>query len=443
MTGEHGLRSGAAASLTLLLCAPSGLATAQVVRSSVELGAGGGYNSNPFLIEGADTGSAVLEVSAQPTISIEEERATTLISGYARHQEYLSRYGGATSLGSQATHTSRLSARTTVRANAFLDSSILGNPAFAGPVFLPPGTGPGVVPGVPGTPLVPPTGVPVVPGAGGPTVIDPVLDPTLIDIGLLGTQARRTSYGAGLGLDLTPGARDTLSFNVSAQRSTLDENIIGGRFNQYIANASYSRQLTETLSLGVQGTVSHVDYDDAPDATIYQPQLIFTARVSPTWTLSGSVGVAITEAGSGLGPGGIVVPSTTSTNFAGSLTACREQARSNLCLSGSRAAAASGFGGVQNFTTLAADYRYQLAERDGITAQLNYSRADGGQFQFGDSEILSATGGWTRQLDERLRFSVNGGYRGLWIQNSIFDTGGRRSDVFGLATIGYRLGNRQ
>lgn len=434
-----------AAALTI----PNALATAQVVRSSIDLNAGAGYATNPFLITGDDTASALVEVAVRPELRIEEENSATTIAAYARHQQYFERFDGNTNFGASADHRTQLSARTAIRAGGLFDSSILGGSDFATPVFTPPvvpgttvpGTPSGVSPDVgvaptPGTGFTPGTGIGITPGTT--PGIGPIVDPTLGDIGLIGSRSRRTTFGGSLGADFTLGPRDTLNVGLSAQRSDYDQQILGADFNQYVANAGYSRQINENLSVGVQGIVSIVDYDDAPDVTVYQPQLTFSQRLSPAWTLSGSAGVAFVD-----NKGGFGLPSDRSTNFTGNLSACRQQARSLLCLSGLRSTSPSGLGDVRTVTAVNASYNYQLGERDGIALTAGYSRADGGDWEgsnvlVGDQDFLSASASWSRQVAERLRVNATLGYRDIYADN--FD---RDADISGLIGVGYLLGDRR
>ncbi|NJC33712.1 hypothetical protein GGR88_001186 [Sphingomonas jejuensis] len=441
-------RAAVAVASVAALTVPTALATAQVVRSSVDLSAGAGYATNPFLISGDDTDSALVEVSVRPELRIEEESSATTIAAYARHQQYFERFDGNTDFGASADHRTQLSPRTAIRAGLVFDSSILGGSDFVTPTFTPPVAPGTTVPGtggavVPGSGVTPGTGVGVVPGTGtgvtpGTAPGTPIVDPVLGDIGLIGSRSRRTTFGGSLGADFTLGPRDTLNVGVSAQRSTYGNQIFGADFSQYVANAGYSRQINEGLSVGAQGIISIVDYDEAPDVTVYQPQLTFTQRLSSAWTLTGSVGVAFVD-----NKGGFGLPSDQSTSITGSLSACRQQVRSTLCLSGLRNTSPSGLGDVRTVTSLNASYNYQLGERDGLTLNAGYSRADGGSLAaanqlVGDQDFLSASASWSRQVAERLRVNATVGYRDIFADD--FD---RDADISGLIGIGYLLGDRR
>src|SRR5215510_9623071 len=80
----------------LAIAAPAGIANAQEVSGSVDLSAGGGYATNPFLeadpADGSDAGTGFVEGSIRPNLAVTDDRGQTNFAAYYRRTEYFRRY---------------------------------------------------------------------------------------------------------------------------------------------------------------------------------------------------------------------------------------------------------------------------------------------------------------------------------------------------------------
>jgi hypothetical protein len=365
--------------------------------------ASAGFDSNPFLAPGGQgTDAASVRLQLAPAISRMGERTTFRLSGRAEHIEYLGRYDSLQNYGADFAITHRANERVELDGGLLFSSdnlaTNLANPFFNNDL-------------TPGAPL-PPIGN---------------------DITVLGQQQRRTLYGANGGLSYTLSERDELRWELNARAERFGSN--GLTDSDFVSQQlRYSRVVGEGFTLGAIVDASLINFSDAAfgNAKTLTPQLFTTVSLAPRFTLSGGLGLAITR----IELGGL---EETNTALAGNLSLCREGERSNLCINGSRQVLPSAIGGARVQTTGSLSYAFRLSERDSLSINGSYSTASEPLAVAGGAGALESINGsvrFERQLDERFRLFVSGGYL-----NVSGNVQARASNYQALVGIVFNLGN--
>jgi hypothetical protein len=201
--------------------------------------------------------------------------------------------------------------------------------------------------------------------------------------------------------------RDELRWSLNARAERFGSNGLTDSdfFSQQLR---YSRQVDEGFAIGAILDASLINFSDAAfgNAKTVTPQLFTSVALSPRFTLSGAVGLAITRIELG-------ALEETNTALSGNLSFCREGERSNLCLNGSRQVLPSAIGGARVQTTGGLSYSFRLSERDSLSINGSYSTASEPLSVVGaggDLESINGSMRFERQLDERFRLFVSGGY---------------------------------
>ena len=375
------LLAGAAAMWHLLT---PGQAMAETLFSA-DVSAGINTATNPYLFDGGDTSSVSATVSVSPTMTVRDEAGDFRLTGFAQHEEFFSRYPSAQNFAVDASYDRRLNAQLSVNAGVGFNSSITG----ANQLFF-------------GNPI-----------GGG--IVDPTLPPILEDLTLNGLRQRRTSFQTQAGLVLKPGARDqwTLDYSGAFTRypSKSSSNFLND-FDYYGQTLGYTRTLNSRTSIGASLGVSRTNYRGLSqgDGLIISPQLTASTKLDSRWTLSGSLGTSITRTTTLTGR-------ETATTLAGSLSACRGGERSTFCLTGSRSALPTSFGGIRAQTAVGVSYSRRVDELSDISASANYSRASEPLFNTTGAGLTSQSVDYVatsvtinRKLNQRLSGYISGGY---------------------------------
>lgn len=368
-----------------------------VTAARIDLSAGAGYSTNPFLSELGNSDSAFLEAAIRPNLSLIDDRGRSELGAYYSRSEYL-RNGikPSESYGGTARSNRKLSEKVDVRALLGYDSSIVGSADAEGN-------------------------------------FDPSL-PQFPDIGLIGRQQRREMFNASVGATLRPNAREswTVDFDGSKVRYP-GETFFNANYKSYGGRLGYSRAISETTSIGATVGYTQVDYDSAgQDSRIISPQLTYSTRFAGGWSVSAALGVSFTQRQ-------LIGRNDNSAALSGSLQGCRETERSNLCVGGSRATSATGIGGARTQTDLYATYSYRLSPRSTISSRISYSiNGNDGLLLPGNREYLSANADFSHQLSERLRLTASAGYRDAYGRSISPD-----ADIRGSVGMAYTLGDRR
>lgn len=346
----------------------------------------GGYASNPFLTSDEDAGSPYAEFVLAPSYTLTDATSATEINGTFRLTKYFEGYDDSESYSVNAIHRHQFDEFTDANLSIMFDSSVLGEQE--------------VLLGVPGEPDFP---EPVDPGAPRPPGDD---------IPLIGSGQRSTLLSASGSLTRRISAFDSVSVNGGASRTWYDSNFAND-FRNYDASASYSRTISERSTVGFVFSASWTDYEAAPtalpldltsDTAVYSPRLTYSRRLSSALSLDASVGAQFIKRTGGI---------PDSNGFSGSLTLCRTDTLSSVCLTASQDAASSGIGGVRQQTSFNLSSSYRLGEYDSIRANLSYSRYGGQENSAGGDEYWNADAAWERRLGERLLGGASLAYRNV------------------------------
>ena len=338
-----------------VLSALPGVAYAQ---SDIELAADVagniGYSTNPFTEIGDDTGSGVADIQVRPRATLRSERSVIVLSGSAQYQKYFRRYNDAQNYQAALDYSGTPSEHLTTHLGVTYDNSILGsNRGFVGPF----------------DPTLPET----------PTVIGS-------DLALFGTRDRRSTIGVNGDLSFVLSPRDTITPSAYFVRSRY-RRFSQGNYDGYGGTLAYSRQISERLQLGLQGSASKYDYQGlAGDSTVYTVRGTGSYTFSPRWKVNGAVGVSLTE------------------------------------------------------TSVGVNYSNRVSERGRIFASAAYSKNGNNNplLLFGGNEYISATVGYERSINERLRMTANTRYR------DVFGFGGNRgADYGGQVGVTYKIGDNR
>lgn len=430
-----GRRTRAIITIATIAGVASTAVAAPVITPALDLNAAIGYATNPFLIDGSNTDSGYGEITIAPRLDISEALGTGRIGVYYRRQQYFRRYSENEDYGANASANMRLSQVLSIRGALSYDSSIIGG---ADTLSIP---GTGIVPGggLPGGGTGVDPGTPIGGGIGGGGIIS---NPIGGDVGLLGLRQRRNSLTGTVGATMTPSARDTWTLDLNAARIRYPNDRFGLDYKSYGGVAGYSRAIDETLSLGAQVAVTQVDYASdafAPDTLILQPELTITKRFAGDWTLTGAAGVSITE-------NDLPSGKESSTALSGSLRACHTGPRADFCAAIARAAAATGFGGVQQTTSGSLSYAYRLDEQTTVRADGSYSRVANAVVFSEDDTVLTGDGqdfvSVGLNVDRRIspRLSLTGG---VSYRDSFTDGFNPAADFGARVGVQYALGGRR
>ena len=369
-------------------------------RLTVDVGAGAGVATNPFLQSGSTEASPSLNLQVTPTYIVDREFTRFRLRGDVSVAQYLRDYGTNDSYSLDADATHRLSSATQVSARVGYINSVVGGFNDAGVIGRDV-----IIPGLTPEPdLVDPVPVvgPDLPIGGLPGVIT---DPSLGGLG-----ERRQSYQAGLGLQTMLSPRDRISFDLSANASRFDGEGFN-EFNYFAQRTAYSRVLDEGTEISANILVGRSDYAGTRlgDSTIIQPSVGFSKRLSSGLRLGLEAGVSIVRLNDLTG-------TDTSTGASGSVNLCQQDTRWNACLSASRSYVPSSVQGVRPQTAISASGGFRLSARDTFSLRASYSYVgdvvgDPLLTDFADrsTSFFSAKGDYARIISPRLSAFASAG----------------------------------
>ena len=356
------------------------------------------YSNNPFLLTGSKTEAVRARISLTPFIEERNAGSTLRVSGDASFSAYNRTYRDAVDLATQVGYSNRLSRQFSIRAGMSLNSSINSiynsNPIFEAP---------------------------------SPTIVVP----KVIDITVIGFQQRSTSAAASTGLTYSADDKNSFSIGYDASVQRFPQGADRNEYSNIRQNISYSRVVNSRVTLGGSVSVSRVNYFGGPfgDARVISPSIDGSFRLASNWALSGGIGFSTSKVNLGFGQ-------LSSTDLSGNLSLCRNDSRTNFCINGSRAAAASSFDGVRTTTTLGISYSYRINARDTLSASGGYSRAGVPKLLVGaPTDYASANTSFARRFSNRMTGQISGGF-----SRSSF--GGTRSTTYGSIGINYSFGNQ-
>lgn len=431
--------------LAVVAVALPGAVEAQETSAEMQVATTAGYSNNPFAEVGNDTGSGFVALDLTPQIRVLTERSAFTVSGMAHIEDYVSRYPVTDSYRGSIDYRGRPSQRLTVFGHVDVSSAVLGADdqyAIGSLSGLGETTGTTTIGTTGNTGTTGTTGV-VGTGTTG-TVAPPTSStgPLISDIGLLGTRDRRKSIYATVGGDEALSAYSTLSLTGFADIARYSAFGDFSNYNGYGGTLGYSRRLSATLSIGVQGSGSWYDYPSAEGSTtIYSAQATASVQFSQFWSAQAALGVSFVSADAA-GSGDRASPS-------GNINVCRQATYSSLCFQASRQARATGFNGVQYVTSAGANWTRRLTERSRLALDASYVQEGGlanrniaqegdapARFNGLQDQYLRVSATYDRQLRQRLRLLVSARYRDIF-----GGIAGEAADFGGQVGLSYRLGD--
>jgi hypothetical protein len=366
------------------------------IQLSADTSANIGYSTNPFTEVNGDKGSGVIDVQVRPRATLVTEHSTFTLSGSAQYQKYFRRYDDAQNYLVGLDYNGRPSERLTTHLGATYDSSIIGSTNQFN-------------------------------GAFDPT--QPIVPPIIgSDLALFGTRDRRQTLRVDGDFNYTLSARDSITPSAYYVRTRYNR-FSQGNYDGYGGTLAYSRQISERLRIGAQGTVAKYDYEGLlGDSTVYTIRGTGSYTFSPRWKVDGAVGVSFVNED---------VRGSRAT-LSGNINLCRLEELSNICIALSRSVVPSGIAGTQTETSIGVNYSNRISERGTIFANANYSKNGNNNplLLFGSNEYFSASAGYERSINERLRITTTGRYR------DVFGVGGNRAaDYGGQIGVAYKIGD--
>lgn len=263
----------------------------------VDLEAGAGYSTNPFLSQGDDTGRGFGRISVHAVHTRISARTTTVLSAYGQNTSYTGRYGSAQSFDLNAHHDAAVSERLRLFGDADfaydeggqLDTRIIGIPN---------------VPLVPGT-VVPP--VLVLPGSDFLTVT--------------GKEYRASAHVGG---QLTLSPREFLTMSTGIEHVDFKTGGLDTRYTTIPVSLGYDRRISPRATVGVQVSAQRTDYNGPSHYEVVSPQVTGQLNLSERLSLRGAVGVAFASIDDGLS-------TRHSTGLTASTSLCSATERGHLC----------------------------------------------------------------------------------------------------------------
>jgi hypothetical protein len=375
----------------------------------VDLEAGAGYSTNPFLAYGSDTGRAFGRISAHAVHSRWTERSSTTLSAYGEDVTYLGRYGSKL-LGRVTAHHDEQTSET-LRLFGDVDAS-LDRGGQLGTRFI-------------GSPSVLPVNVVITPGLP----IDPNVD--------VFADGRTYRFSGQVGAQLTTTPRDTLSFSAGYSRSMFRSGSVDSNVSDIFGTIGYNRRLDERTTVGAQVSSRQSDYDGRGKVRVITPQFTFHKAFSPETTVDGALGVSFARLDNGLS-----VRNTT--GLAGNVALCHAGQKDHVCATVARSQQTSSIAGPATSLSAGIDYGRQIDANQSIQFNVSASRytQQGDSFvvpvalALGRSDYVSANGSYSRKLGNRLYAGVSASVRKLYQ-----DGANPKADVGGSVFLRYRLGD--
>lgn len=398
MTGRAAIRRALGGAAALVGCGLAGPVVAQEIDGDIQVNAGGGYASNPFLFAGDSTGTVTYDAEVRPSLNVSDPRGSINLESYYRRQEYARRYSGLDSYGGSITGSYRLSEvailteaiayqnavvdLATLFQNGLLDNggSVSGLPIAGLPID-------GPTPGVVTTPLP----------AGEFTG----------DASLVGLRQRRSQLNAALTLSVRPNQTDNWQFGLSGRVSRYPGSTAAISYRSLGFLAGYLRSLSQTSTVGISVAAQSITYTGASQASrIYTPELVYSRRFPRNWTVEFGAGASIVDGDKGQAGNAL------STAF--HVSACHQNTRSNFCLLGTRAANPAGLGRVDVQTTARASYSYKLGDDDTLSADGSYNQVSRAAVagMSGSQRYYAGNVIWGHYLGRRLQATAQVGYQG-------------------------------
>lgn len=364
------------------------VANAQDIQTSAFASIGGSAETNPY--NDANPGGAAVAATAEirPSVRVRDELTTIEINAMAQFRQFLRRYGLEDNYSISAAIVRRQTDQLTLRANSFFSYNQGGFNGFGRPSLTTP------------DPIVV-TPDPAVPGP----VIDPLI--ALSDVNILGVRTRTTSYGAGLGGDVTMGPYSSLSIDLDTRAMRFSTNGLDD-YNSLHGEARWTYQVAEGVSAGLIGGYGKTNYLELAQGDAGTADILASldAKLGARWTASVSVGGSFTTID---GRGGR--PDVHYSSISTRARFCWQGEFSQFCLGGQRSPQPTANGNVRVSTTINGDYSIRVSERERISLSGSYAKTGRSRdLTIGAQpaiDFVAASARYDNQINNKLSAFVN------------------------------------
>jgi hypothetical protein len=380
----------------------------------VDLEAGAGYSTNPFLSLGSHNGAAFGRISAHAVHTHITERTTTVISAFGQSAFY--------SRGTNSSQSFDLNGRHDAAVSEKLRLFVDGDVAYdrGGQLDT-------RIVSIPNVPLLPGTTVP-------PTLLLPGSD-------FLTVTGRTFRASADAGGQLALGPRDFLDFSAGVNHNHFKSAGLNTRYTSIPVSIGYDRQLNERTTLGARVAGEFTDYsgdlvNGVHKFRLITPELTGRFRLSQQLTLSGDIGASFSAVDNG-------TRTRHSTGLAADASLCSTTERTQFCGRASVQQQAATSAGPARVLSAAVDYSQRLGADDTLQFSLSADQYSNPVLvlpvqSFGHATYVRAAADYSKRLGNRLYGGLNVAARKVSQRGPDPDM-----DFSGAVFIRYRLGDVQ
>ena len=372
----------------------------------IDITAGVGYSSNPFLEIGNSQSSAYGRLSARGVHAWGGERGQSTIAAFVEGTGYLNDYGFESIFSINADTQQQVSEKVSLFGSASVDGDLSGQLSNRF-LYVPP------FPIVPDPNLPPP-----------PVTVD---DPDVFSFA--GRQYR--IYGQG-GASFIVSERGNLTVSGGAQRTIYKDDLLND-FTDIFVNGSYNHSLSERTTVGLRVGATRPEYSNSSaNSTIINPAVTVRTLLSENWDASAAVGVSFSDVEGPLGG------SENTTNLSLDAQICRSLQTDRFCAHASRYAQSSSRASIVTTTSVGVDWFKQLDEDSTLQLSSSVVRYDSQVATIADfrSHHFRLAASYARNIGQRLSVGADVGVRALSQDGPDAD-----KDIGGSLFIRYRIGD--
>ncbi len=372
--------------------------------SFIDLTAGVGYSTNPFLSFSDDNDSAFGRLAARGHHGWRGERSATSLSAMVENTTYLNDHGSKQIFALNADTQHQASENVTVFGGVGFSGDIAGQLSNRF-LFVPP------EPEVPDPNLPPP-----------PTVEDPDL------FAFSGRQYRLDARG---GAAIGVSERSSVTISGGGNRVWFADEFFDD-YTTVFASGAYNTQFSERTTAGASVSVSRTEFENSDDSTtIVNPLATIRTQLSEDWDATASAGLTFADSRND-------GQDDTSIDLSVNGTLCRTSQTERLCGRVSRYAQTSALANLVTTTSAGVDWYKKLD--DAQTLQLSASVAQHSGEDITDDRFrtrhLRATASYSRLISDRFSVGTDLGFR------SLNGTGpDPKADFSGSLFLRYRIGD--
>ena len=372
----------------------------------LDITAGLGYSSNPFLQIGDSQSSAFGRLSARGVHAWGGERGQSSITGFVEGTTYLNDYGLESIFALDANTQQQVSEKVSLYGSVGVSGDLSGQLSNR---FL----------YVPSFPVVP----------------DPNLPPppvTVDDPDVFSFAGRQYRIHGQAGASISVSERSNVSFSGGAQRTMYKGSLLND-FTDYFASGSYNHTLSERTTIGARVSVSRTDYENSrANSTIINPALTVRTLLSEDWDASAAVGISFSDIEGPLGD------SDNATNLSLDASICRSLETDRFCGHASRYAQSSSRASVVTTTSVGIDWYKQLDADSTLQVSTSVIRYDSQVATLTDfrSHHFRLAASYSRSIGQRLSAGADVTVRALRQDGPDADM-----DFGGSLFIRYRIGD--